>query len=227
MDIGHAIGFFLPESPESLCKTQAMITSYFSLASVLWTAALAFTLYDAVVRRKDVASLELKLVIFANGIPLLALIPPLVEGSYGPSGGWCWIKATGSDFKSGTFWRLMTFYVPLWLVIAFNLFVYVSVIRYLRQQMRLMLLPDASSAKLVRRLKLYPGILIVCYTLPTVNRIYQIIAYGYTWEPLVIVSGGTMCITGFLNAIVYGLTDTVRERLMGLLQRRSRRGSEV
>ena len=228
MDIGHAIGFFLPERPESLCKAQAMITSYFSLAAVLWTAALAFTLYDAVVRRKDVASLELKLVIFANGLPLLALIPPLVEGSYGQSGGWCWIQASGKDYyKSGTFWRLMTFYVPLWLVIAFNLFVYVSVIRYLRQQVRLMLLPDASSTKLVRRLRLYPGILIVCYTFPTINRIYQIITEGKTWAPLVLVSGFTMCITGFLNAIVYGLTDTVRERLVGLWQQRSRRGSEA
>lgn len=227
MDIGHAIGFFLPESPESLCRAQAMITSYFSLAAVLWTAALAFTLYNAVVRRKDIAHLELKLAVFANGLPLLVIIPPIVENSYGQSGGWCWIKATGSDYVNGTFWRLMTFYVPLWLVIAFNLFVYVSVIRYLRQQVQLMLLPDASSARLVRRLKLYPGILIVCYTLPTINRIYQIIAQGGTWTPLVLVSGFTMCITGFLNAIVYGLTDTVRERLIGLVQRRSRRGSMV
>lgn len=226
MDIGHAIGFFLPESPDSLCKTQAMITSYFSLASVLWTAALAFTLYYAVVRRKDVASLELKLVFFANGVPLLALIPPLAQGTYGPSGGWCWIKADGNDNAKGTFWRIATFYMPLWLVIAFNLFVYVSVIRYLRQQVQLMLLPDISSDKLVRRLRLYPGILIVCYTLPTVNRIYQSITYGSSWTPLVILSGGTMCITGFLNAIVYGLTDTVRERLVGCWQR-SRRPSEV
>jgi len=226
MNIGHAIGFFIPGITDSLCKTQAMITSYFSLAAVLWTSALAFTLYYAVVRRKDVASLELKLVLFANGVPLLALIPPLVQDTYGPSGGWCWIQAEGRDYAKGTFWRIATFYMPLWLVIAFNLFVYVSVIRYLRQQVQLMLLPDFSSDKLVRRLRLYPGILIVCYTLPTVNRIYEMFTHGYPLIPLAVLSGGTMCMCGFLNSIVYGLTDTVRERLMGLWQR-SRRPSEA
>lgn len=226
MDIGHAVGFFLPQDPIELCKIQAAITSYFSLASVLWTAAISYTLYHAVVRRKEVAPLEFKLLFFANGVSFLALVPPIVEDSYGPSEGWCWIQDQGKNYVSGTFWRLMTFYVPLWIVIVFNLFVYISVIRFLNQQVQLMLLPDQSAARLVSRLKLYPMILIGCYFLPTINRIYQIAAHGCSWTPLVVASGGTMCLCGFFNAIVYGFTDSVKEKLMRCMQS-SRRPSEV
>lgn len=214
MDIGHAIGFFLPSSPSFWCKVQAAVTSYFSLSSVFWAGAIAFTLYQAVIkRRNDVERFELGLMAFACGVPLLAIVPPLVEGTYGPAEGWCWIIATDDSYASGTFWRFMTFYGPLWLTVAFNIFVYVSVIRSLRSQLALVLGENETTNKLLKRLRLYPMILIGCYTLATVNRVYQSIYRGKDWFPLTIAAVGIMCLSGFFNAIVYGLTDTVKERL--------------
>ena len=213
-DIFHAVGFFLPSTNTVWCEIQATITSYFSLSSVLWTAAIAFTLYQAVInKRGDVEKFELWLVAFAYGLPIFAIIPPLAENTYGQAQGWCWIKDGGGYFTRGTFWRFMTFYVPLWLVIAYNIFVYYKVIRSLRLQLQLILEEDEDANRLLRKLRLYPMILIGCYTLATINRIYQTVCDGMVWFPLTLVSAAAMYLCGFFNSLVYGFTDTVKERL--------------
>ena len=104
----------------ALCYTQAIGDSFFELSSVLWTSAIAETLYVSVVwrlRPEQVAALLPRFAAVCLGLPaLLAALPALDVGgewggrlggrggftnanrpprlrlaAYGPAGGWCWI----------------------------------------------------------------------------------------------------------------------------------------
>lgn len=67
-----------------------------------------------------------------------------------------------------------------------------------------------SADRLVRRLKLYPLLLIVDYSFATVNRLYEFIYPDDPLFVLIIIAWSFASISGFFNAIVYGLTPSVR-----------------
>jgi len=222
MDLCHAIGFFLPPGLSVLCQIQAAVTSYFSLASVLWTGVIAFTLYLAVMKdKRDVERLELRFILFANGLPFLALIPPLAQQQYGMAEGWCWIRADGGYYVQGTIWRVVTFYLPLWAVVTFNSFVYYKIIKNVKQDAGLLGSDTELAQKLIQKLRMYPSILIFCYTVATINRVYDFIRPNDMSFWLTFCAAVIMSLCGLLNAVVYGFTDTVRVRLKHWLQGRS------
>ena len=229
MDLGHAIGFILPPGFEVMCQIQAAVTSYFSLSSVLWTGLIAFSLYLAVLKdNRHLERLEFRFILIGNGIPLLALIPPLVRQKYGEAQGWCWIQTNGDYYVEGTVWRVVTFYLPLWFVIIFNCFVYYKIIKNVKKDANLLGSDTQLAQKLVQKLRMYPLILIFCYTLPTINRIYDFIQPHNMNFWLTFTAGVVMCLAGLLNAVVYGFTDTVRTRIKMWLGREvehSERGS--
>ena len=226
MDLGHAIGFFLPPGESIMCQIQAAVTSYFSLASVLWTGIIAFALYLAVLKdKRDIEKLELRFVLFANGVPFLALVPPLVQQKYGGAEGWCWIVTNGDYYVQGTVWRVVTFYLPLWLVVALNSFVYYKIIKNVRQDVGLLGSDLEMAQKLIQKLRMYPLILIFCYTLATVNRIYDFFSPTSMNFWLTFLSAVMMNLCGLLNAVVYGFTNTVRLRIKQWFQGGS--GQEV
>jgi hypothetical protein len=221
MDLCHAIGFSIPPGKSVLCQIQAAVTSYFSLSSVLWTGVIALTLYLAVMKdKRDVERLELRFILFANGLPFLALIPPLAQQQYGLAQGWCWIKAKGEYRLQGTIWRVVTFYLPLWLVIAFNSFVYYKIIKNVKQDVGLLGSDIQLAQKLIQKLRMYPFILIFCYSLATINRIYDFIRPDNMNFWLTFCAAVIMSLCGLLNAVVYGFTDTVRTRIKHWLQGR-------
>lgn len=214
MDLGHAIGFFLPPGVSVMCEIQAAVTSYFSLASVLWTGIIAFALYLAVLKdKRNIEKLELRFVLFANGVPFLALVPPLVQQKYGEAEGWCWIVTDDDYYVQGTIWRVVTFYLPLWLVIGLNSFVYYKIIKNVRQDVGLLGSDVEMAQKLIQKLRMYPLILIFCYTLATINRVYDFFSPTHLNFWLTFFSAVIMSLCGLLNAVVYGFTDTVRMRL--------------
>jgi hypothetical protein len=57
-----------------------------------------------------------------------------MAGSYGKDVGFCWMQA---NFH-GQIWKLFQFYLPLWIVIAFNVYSYVTVYRIVKTIMRLL-----------------------------------------------------------------------------------------
>ena len=116
--------------------------------------------------------LEWYFAIFANGIPLFVLAIPF--DYFGESEGWCWIQDSGAYFLVGTILRLLTFYVPLWLVVAYNVVIYSNIRRVLQRQGHLMQFPTPDADQIVKRFRWYPWVLALCYAVPTVNRLYQI-----------------------------------------------------
>lgn len=66
-------------------------------------------------------------------VPLFMSALPFTTDNYGDAGAWCSI--TSKDLKSlewGTFWRFAVIYVPLWIAVAVNAYLCVSVYRAVR-----------------------------------------------------------------------------------------------
>lgn len=123
----------------------------------------------------------------------------------------CRVFADTRSFDSGTAWRFFIFYIPLWIVVAFNLYVYWLIYNGLAP---LLQGPSDASTKgmlrVVDRLKYYPMILIVCWTFATINRIYDSIHPRNPSLGLIMMQTIFQTLQGFFNAMVYGLTPSVR-----------------
>jgi hypothetical protein len=81
----------------------------------------AVTLYATLIRRVPVESIEARFLWFmavCYGVPLVLTIVPGVLKAYGESGAWCWI------IDKFNYLRFVQFYIPLWLAIVFNAYVY-------------------------------------------------------------------------------------------------------
>jgi hypothetical protein len=199
------------------CLVQAIGNSIFELSSVLWTTAIAATLYMFIFKRMQAEQVEKTLpIMFAVcfGIPLFLGLLPLSNGAYGPSGAWCWIRtAEGYDY-----WQFIIFYGPLWLAVAFNTFVYVRTWRLLRQTLR----TSANAATdetykrfraVMSRLQMYPFILIAVWLFASINRVYEAATGGKQVFALYFLQRFFSSSQGIMNALAYGLSGGVREAL--------------
>lgn len=220
----------------ALCQTQAMLAQFFAIASFAWTAAIAHTLHAAVVKR-DVHHKEEWFPRYHRLIwttCFVFMLIPLLANIYGPTGGgFCWIK---NDRTEGHVFRMLLFYVPLWLAVGYNSISMWKVTSVITRAMRLVVETDggndvdaaedapdatmdddesASSAmrlrnlKQMRRIGLFPLILVGCWMFATINRIYEMFdgspVYGlYALQVL------SSSLSGLLNALVYGMMPSVR-----------------
>lgn len=76
------------------CYVQAVGNSAFQLSSVLWTSAIAMTLYLSVVQRMRPEQTEAFFpwfLVVCWGVPLVLAVLPFINSAYGAAGGWCWI----------------------------------------------------------------------------------------------------------------------------------------
>jgi hypothetical protein len=184
-----------------LCVLQAVFVTYFLLSSILWTAAISHALYTVVITlNPDVYLLERRYVVLTYGFPAIALFLPLVRNDYGPSEGWCWIS---SEDAGAVVMRFICFYVPLVIVIVFNVYQYRKIIQELEGED-----PDSVS----KRLRFYPWILIFTQIALTVHRLIHLV-FGITWMPLAVVGVLTTTLMGFSNAVLYGFNDTLIENV--------------
>ena len=199
------------------CLAQAIGSSFFELSSVLWTTAIATTLYLFVWRRMAAEEVERKLPLFALvciGAPLLLALLPLADASYGPAGAWCWIRSTRPA------WVFAQFYAPMWAAVLFNAAVYLGTRRLLQRTVQ----SSSSSGELgagdetalrlrllVERLSIYPLILVAVWLPASTNRVYEAATGGA--DPvfgLVLVARCCSASQGALNALAYGFGDGVR-----------------
>lgn len=221
-DILNNISYLIPSQGVS-CYVQAVSNTLFPLSSVLWTSVIAFCLRRVVIKEDyELMRYEKYYLIYAYGMPFLALIPPAATGLLGYAQGWCWIKAEGDSYVLGSVLRLICFYIPLWSVITYNIVVYISIIRQLNFEIQFMTEDTEIRRALVRRLVFYPIILIICYTVVTIKRIYDVISPDEQNITLTIIAWIFQCANGLLNAIAYGYSDTIRERLCSRCNKRER-----
>lgn len=103
-----------PKGGTALCTIQAIWQSYFDFAVVLWSACIASVGYFMVVLSLGgTVRQEVSFALLSWGVPFVVAILPLVDsGAYGSTGEWCWITF---DHR---FWRLGSLYIPLGLIVA-------------------------------------------------------------------------------------------------------------
>ena len=87
-----------PRDGSFACSLQSFVSQFSTVASVLWTAAIAFVLWKAVVNRSleaaSIPGLERRLHALVWGCSFVLMLLPLIDNSYGEAGTWCWIKNT-------------------------------------------------------------------------------------------------------------------------------------
>merc|ERR1719453_663681 len=231
-DLGSGIGYFIGSPPNGvLCTFQAMLLHYFQISSFLWTTVIAFVLERTVCRQQGLAIQEKRMYLhlYAWGVPLVLVLLPFTTAHLMPHGlaysntfeewsdkdygAWCWI---GADDKGiGTMWRFLTFYVPLWLAMGYNLWSYNKVITTLKITLRNQNGGEETpehrqKMKIVRRLRWYPALLLVCWLPGTVNRIHNAAAPGSPVFWLYILHATFSSAQGLGNSMVYGLNKGVQ-----------------
>lgn len=179
---------------------QSLLITYFLLASILWTAAIshaAYTVTSAIDWDEDL--LMKRYLVAAYGTPIVAFTILFVTNGYGKSEGWCWIQA--NSFLSISI-CLVCFYVPLILIIVFNIVTYRKILKELDDQ--------ESAQQLSKRLKFYPWILIITQVTMALHR-FIVIAFDEYVFPLAIIGVLLTTLMGLINALLYGFNDTLIE----------------
>jgi hypothetical protein len=197
------------------CYFQALTDTFFELSSVLWTSAIAFSLYLVVfLRIQDQGELYKRLPRIAAicyGVPLVATLLPLTEQAYGVAGAWCWIPGTARSW----YWQWIVFYGPLLLALVFNTVVYIRTYLVLERTVKSVGEADASAKQLravMARLQYYPVVLAIVWTPALVNRILEA-STGRQVLALYFAQKALSSSQGLLNAAVYGLSQGVREAI--------------
>eukprot|EP00898_Chlorokybus_atmophyticus_P001697 jgi/Chlat1/2528/Chrsp175S02383 len=210
----------------ALCYVQAYAIQFASLASVLWTTAIAFTLHRTAVRHKqDTYKFGARFHAYVWGISVLLTVGPQIGDYYGDAGIFCWIR---NDTAAEKVTRMLVFYVPLWAAVVYNGVVYYKVSRALRETAMAVSAQVGTlgeraqreqELRLAKTLKFYPLILIVCYSFPTANRIQQFAAPRSPVFWLYCLHALFASLQGLLNCLAYGFNVTVRRALRETLLR--------
>lgn len=204
--------FTLPSFEENswICVIQAILITYFLLSSILWTAALSHALHTVVTDNDpDFGLMERRYLVMAYGLPILAFFLPLVNNNIGPSEGWCWIS---SKDVGASVMRFICYYVPLLLVIIYNIVMYKKVMNEISSG-------SCVEGPVSHRLKFYPLILIITQFSMTLHRLIFFF-FGVTWKPLAILGVLTTTLMGFANSLLYGFTEPVKMHMFKCLKRK-------
>ena len=107
---------------------------------------------------------------------------------------------------------LVEFYGPFFLILIFNVFFYYRIYKKIwHNNSQTYELKEMK--KLLDRLKFYPLALIMCFGVANVHRIYYFINGSGENFYFDLFSGCLVALYGFINAIVYGFTRSVRNAI--------------
>jgi len=205
-DLILGFGIYLGDGnvDNTLCRFQAFIIQFGSIGEVLWTAVIAYSIREVVLVQPRNTRIEDNMNtyhMFVWGTSLVSCILPMTTNNYGDADGWCWISKYGNHgYTFGTFWRMFCFYIPLWVTIFFIIVVYRRTLRVLDR-----------SAENFKRMRWYPMVLIVIYFFATVDRVWQLFAPA-NYE-LCVFRVFFASLAGFFNAIIYGWTPAVQDKV--------------
>jgi hypothetical protein len=216
--ISNAPSFFGPQNDSSsaVCQTQAFLFLLFELASICWTIACAVTMVIIVLKpHSDVLDYTRPWHVFSWGLPLILSIVALATRKFGEDvGAFCWVASPLFQF--------VFFFLLLWLSWAVFAVCFVVTKRRLHNLSKTELSYSAQKNLLdkgkraFRRLGWYPVVLIVCWSFPTIVRLYEYANpdnYQLWMRVLVIIFSRSH---GFLIAFVYGANKRLLRELSAI-----------
>ena len=215
-DLGTSLAFSIPYMTSYyLCQIQGGMISYFTLSSVLWCACLAHAISTTVLKGIDIDSFEKHYCIIGFIIPLLTLFVLIDIHNYNVASGWCWIyqdKNPSDEYYRQVSYRLVTFYVPLFIVLIYIFVQYIKVIHAIKDSLIYSTSRKEVSEKMILKLRLYPLILFFSQLPVIVIRFMSFFRTEPEWY-IVLIAGTGTSLNGFLNSIVYGLTQEIKHEI--------------
>lgn len=219
-DLVHSVCLLLPLT-EPWCHIQGFLLEFSSLSSIIWTAIMAYSLYESVIKlNSNIEAKEKHYLIVGFIVPLLISCIPEISQAYGYSQGWCWIVENEYNY----IYRIICFYLILAVVFVYNCVVYWIVWKKLYKE----ILKDMKDEEinrinkdLVRKLKMYPVAMLVSYAGVASKRLIEMIHFKGEIFWLSLIGGGMMSLIGFFDAIVYGFSSEVKQRIKVCLRRRN------
>lgn len=178
-----------------MCEAQAGLTQFFSLATWFWMACFSFNITRVLVYQDaKVESYEKYYHIISWGIPSFFLILNASLQTFGQATLWCWIRP---EFVT---LRVVSFYVPLLLVVLFNIGCY-------------WIMRNSKELEPVqRRMLQYIIVFVFVRFWSLLNRLQNIIEPNNPVFALFVLHGLFSPLQGLGNSLVFGLTAKVREQ---------------
>lgn len=171
--IGGLLGPNVPNSlDEPRCYIQYFLMNYFQIASCLWCASISINLHYLIVKGKQVEKSKYRnyIHIVCWIIPLIATFLPLtmndvsVDDDYGSI---CYLVGRSYSHPHATlFWAIFSKYLWIWLA-YFGMIFFMLVVIYKSRTTSKSL--NEKIAKAIRKLRLYPIVLISQWTLATIQ----------------------------------------------------------
>ena len=214
-DLGVSIAFSLPYmTSDLLCQVQGYLISYFPLSSVLWCGCIAHAIGITILQGYDIQKYEKYYLIVCFLLPLLNYLVLIDIKKYEIALGWCWIheaEVVGREYYREIVYRIITFYAPLFVVMVYITIRYIQVISAIRHSDMLLNVDRDVGKAMILKLKLYPAILFIT-KLPVIVIRFMSFSMVPPWYT-VIAAGSGAALNGFVNSIVYGLTQEIKQEL--------------
>eukprot|EP01130_Rhizamoeba_saxonica_P000338 TRINITY_DN1030_c0_g2_i7.p1 TRINITY_DN1030_c0_g2~~TRINITY_DN1030_c0_g2_i7.p1 ORF type:complete len:654 (-),score=43.25 TRINITY_DN1030_c0_g2_i7:102-2063(-) len=179
-----------------VCEVEAYSTNFFDLASFLWSACICIHFHRAIVLDDAYYEKYIKFYhLLSWGIPTLVCFGIYLTNNmesdpeFVP---WCWIYSPNM--------QMAVFYIPLALVIVFNIVMYFLLLRTLRYELEQ---HSISWLPLGMRYILYLVMFIGCWVFPFVNRIAMY--FNYISVYLIGIQSVSMNMWGLLISLLYPL----------------------
>ncbi|KAK9765251.1 hypothetical protein K7432_006564 [Basidiobolus ranarum] len=190
-----------------LCQFQAGAMQWGDISSILWTAMISLNLVFILYMElglEDVLKFEKYYVVicYSAGI-VMAVVPLFIDSNdgknlYGDATIWCWITGTHP------YHQLAFLFIPLWIIFAFNLIIYLWVGRLIWQKSKDVTGSSLTHYKYVygKNVSLYLLAFIIVWTPGTLNRIY-LMSTGDSFFPFALLQAVFSPLRGFINFAAY------------------------
>jgi len=201
-----------PKVNPLLCEAEAVLMTFSELASIFWVGSIAFTI-NRIFLCDDGLSLDkthrMKYHLFCWGISLFMCVLPFTTQSYeSKSDTWCWITFRTT---SGKIWAFVSYYIPVLVILSYLIHVYYKFWKVLNRISQVDERESLFNTRLVTqtRMAVYPTIFFFTIICACLDRVFEIV-FGKRSFCLALLHIITINLGGFANAIVYGLTTSVR-----------------
>jgi hypothetical protein len=216
-DLLYSIAYILPDlHMESWCWIKGLLLTFSFLWCLFLTAVIARSIYISFTYELvNFVTKEYVYLAIVGFISLTLSVLPLTADAYGVSDGFCWIRGDGDAME--IFWRLSVYYIPLWAVTIYNICAYLKVIRAMNRQLGSVADGNMYTDEVIKKLKLYPLILVICLTPEMANRFYNWVYPDSQNFYFTCVAYACQALMGLFNAIFYGFTPTVKMEIIGVI----------
>ena len=197
-----------PHKTQNITTTNNTTTNKTAIASVMYSILFHSNLWENPNTKRRILIFACINYIISFTVSIIPWIGIDFNNAFEPLGEWCWIGKKNSTEKT---LRWTSYY--MWLLFVFLSVCILYTLMYIKiRQIDFQSKKESRSNQMFDRIKWYPMVLIICFTVAVIRRLLETISNDIN-IPFVIVFFHVFLssLYGFGNAIVYGLTPRVKK----------------